>query len=206
MSSPTFDPTARSTLTWEVIQLNNVYSSIFGVLCFWGATNIWDSFQGYRKKRTLIFLFNFLQTVFLFIKTVSATVYFTYFDLDCAPRGPLVNIPLVFAWDLIYAIICLKLLIFTPYPKVVIGTFVLTLMAHFAVVMAGVALRTTSMTSNWTCRDVYPLIYKQQYIIEVLSRSLEIRWNHFYKKTNLTNEKGPFGSFCYRVSYPRTSF
>jgi hypothetical protein len=166
-SEPTFDSTSKSSLTWNEIQIAQLYTSIFGFLCFWGAQNIYSSFKGYRKRQKLIYLLNFLQTLFLFIKTVSATVYATYFNLNCSPRGPLVNIPLLFSWDCIYLIILLKLLIFTSWPKVVIGSFALGIAAHFSVVVAGVVLRTTSISSSWVCRDVYPMVYKQQYIIEV---------------------------------------
>jgi hypothetical protein len=78
-----------------------------------------------------------------------------------------VNIPLVIAWDLIFAIILLKLLIFTPYPLFVQVFFGLSVVAHFALVVAGVALRTSSQTVTGICRDVYPVLYKYQYVIEV---------------------------------------
>ena len=154
-------------MTWEAIELNQAYTSIFGFLCFWGAQNVIASGLSYYKRRKLIYLLNFLQCACLLIKTISATVYATYFNLDCGPRGVLVNVPLVFSWILIYSIILLKLLIFTPWPKITMGTFAVTLLAHFLVVMVGVSLRTTFMSSSWTCRDVYPLVYKQQYVIEV---------------------------------------
>lgn len=173
-TTPTFDFTAKSTLSWYDTQIAQIYASIFGFLCFWGAQNIYASGMAYRKRQKLIYLLNFLQTLFLFIKTVSATVYASYFNLDCAPRGPLVNIPLILAWDAIYLIILLKLLIFTTWPRVVIGTFGLCLATHVAVVIAGLVLRTSSMSASWTCRDVYPLIYKQQYVVEVFILRIEL--------------------------------
>jgi hypothetical protein len=168
MSSLEFDIKSKSPLTWSDIQLGMVYASVFGALCCWGAHNMYASFCGWRKTPKIIFLLNFLQTVALFGKTVSATVYATYFNLDCAPRGPLVNIPLLVSWDLIYVMMLFKILIFTERKKIVIAFFVLGIMSHISVIISGVALRTSSMTSSWTCKDVYPLVYKQQYVVEVL--------------------------------------
>ena len=156
-----------SSLTWLDIQQGQAFASIFGILCFWGAQTVYSSFMGFYKKRKLIFLLNFLQTLLLLIKTISATVYATYFGLNCAPRGPLVNIPLVLAWDLIFVIILLKILLFTTWPRTAIACFSIALLTHLSVVMIGLFMRKTSMTVNGTCRDVYPLIYKQQYAIEV---------------------------------------
>lgn len=167
MSSVEFDINSSSSLKWIDVQLGMVYSSIFGALCFWGAHNIYSSYFGWRKRPQMIFLLNFLQTVSLFIKTVSATVYTTYFNLDCSARGPLVNIPLLVSWDLIYIMMLLKILIFTQRRGLAIAFFVLGIIAHISVIISGVALRSSSMNSNWTCKDVYPLVYKQQYVVEV---------------------------------------
>jgi hypothetical protein len=168
MSSLEFDIDSKSTLRWSDIQLGMVYASVFGALCCWGAHNIYASFFGWRKSPKMIFLLNFLQTVALFVKTVSATVYATYFNLNCEARGALVNIPLLVSWDLIYIMMIFKIMIFTERKKMVIGLFVLGILAHISVIISGVALRTSSMTSSWTCKDVYPLVYKQQYVVEVL--------------------------------------
>lgn len=169
MSSVEFDINSNSSLKWLDVQLGMIYSSIFGALCFWGGHNIYSSYFGWRKRPQMIFLLNFLQTVSLFIKTVAATVYTTYFNLDCSARGPLVNIPLLVSWNLIYVMMLFKILIFTKRQKLAIGFFVLGIMAHISVVVSGVALRTSSMNSTWICRDVYPLVYKQQYVVEVPS-------------------------------------
>ena len=168
MSSVQFDYESKSSLRWLDIQLAQVYASIFGVLSYWGAHNVYSSYLGWRKRPQMIFLLNFLQTASLFIKTVSATIYATYFNLNCAPRGPLVNIPLMISWDLIYVMMLLKILIFTERKKSVIMVFALGILAHISVIIAGVALRVSSMTANWSCRDVYPLVYKQQYVVEVI--------------------------------------
>ena len=167
MSSVTFDIDSKSSLKWSDIQLGQAYASIFGFLCFWGAHNIYSAYQGWHKRQTLIFLLNLCQTIFLFVKTLSATVYATYFNLDCGPRGPLVNIPLLISWDLIYVMMLLKILIFTQRKKSAIVLFALGIVAHICIMISGVVLRESSMTSNWTCRDIYPLVYKQQYIVEV---------------------------------------
>lgn len=80
------------------------------------------------------------------------------------------NIPLLVSWDLIYVLMLFKILIFTERRKSAIIFFALGIIAHISVMISGVALRTSSMTPSWTCKDVYPIIYKQQYVVEVFSK------------------------------------
>jgi hypothetical protein len=155
-----------TTLTWEGVQVNQITASVFGFLCLWSAQNVYSSIRAYFQNRKLIYLLNALQTSFFVIKTISATTYASYFNLSCAARGPLVNIPLVIAWDLIFGIILLKLLIFTPYPMFAQVFFALSGITHFLIVVIGVAFRESKIVKG-ICKDNYHSVYKYQYVVEV---------------------------------------
>ncbi len=60
-----------------------------------------------------------------------------------------------------------KLLLFTPYQRAVKGFYALGILAHMVVVMVAVGQASTSRNAYYQCANAYPLLYRQQYVIEV---------------------------------------
>lgn len=163
------NPQAIALQTFHDIQLSNSNSAVFGALTAFSIVILYQSWHAYYQRRKPIYLLNALQTLLLFVKTFAATVYAVMVSavLSCTARSPLMNIPMVLAWDLIWGIMLIKLLLFTEWKKtckVVIG---LGALAHFAVVVAGVIMRKSKITALGLCADKYPTIFKHQYDIEV---------------------------------------
>ncbi|KAJ3065478.1 hypothetical protein HK102_007889 [Quaeritorhiza haematococci] len=156
------------TLSFHTIQTGNINSAMFGGLVIWGlwstveAARIWNS-----KRAKPIYILNVLQTVLNLFKITTATTYAVVLNLYCEARAPLINVAQTVCWDLIYMIMLLKLLLFTPYKRAAQVVYGCVVLAHFVVVMVGVGLSQTNLTVVGTCRDRYPLIYKQQYLIEL---------------------------------------
>ncbi|TPX56192.1 hypothetical protein PhCBS80983_g04714 [Powellomyces hirtus] len=170
-SSPTATPNPSAIIlqTYSDVQLSNTNSALFGALTALGFVVTYQAWAAYRRRRKPIYLLNGIQTFLLFIKTLSATLYAVMISgsLNCSARSPLMNIPMVLAWDLIYGIMLIKLLLFTEWKKTVMVIIPLAAATHFAVVVAGIIMRTSGTTSLGLCTDKYPIVFKHQYTIEL---------------------------------------
>ncbi|EGF83139.1 hypothetical protein BATDEDRAFT_21566 [Batrachochytrium dendrobatidis JAM81] len=162
-----FDLYAPSNITWYQVQNNNVSSAAFAAILLWGASTLYKSIQYFFMKKKLIYGLNVAQAAFMLIKTTAATVYVIFLGDACEPRAFFLSVPLVLSIDCMYYIMLVKLLLFTPFKMLTRLVFFLALLAHAIINFIGVAQRTTRLSSSGMCKDVYPLIYKQQYIIEV---------------------------------------
>ncbi|KNC98120.1 uncharacterized protein SPPG_06529 [Spizellomyces punctatus DAOM BR117] len=164
-----FNPNALALQTFYDIQLSNTNSALFGALTALGIVVLYSSYYTYYRRRKPIYLLNALQASLIFIKTISATLYAVMVSgpLSCSARSPLVNIPMVLAWDLIYGIMLIKLLLFTQWKRTCQVVVILGSAAHFAVVLAGIIMRKSSVTALGLCADKYPVVFKHQYDIEL---------------------------------------
>lgn len=153
------------------IQTSRIESAVFGILSAWSALNLFQASKNFINKSDHIL--NLFQVFFILFKTISATVYVIFFNLDCSPRAILVNLPLLIAWDLIYIIILNRVLKFTLNPAIVKLIFIILISLHFSIGFSGSLLGTFKST-NGKCSNEYPIIYKQQYIIEILLELLVI--------------------------------
>ncbi|KAJ3152994.1 hypothetical protein HDU86_005450 [Geranomyces michiganensis] len=155
--------------TYGDVQLSNTNSALFGALTAMGLVVLFTAWKAYRRRRKPIYLLNGLQATLLFIKTLSATFYAVMVSgsLNCAARSPLMNIPMVIAWDLIYGIMLIKLLLFTEWKRTVMVVVPLGAMAHFSIVVAGIVMRRSGVSSLGLCTDTYPTLFKHQYAIEL---------------------------------------
>ncbi|KAI8909409.1 hypothetical protein DFJ77DRAFT_472399 [Powellomyces hirtus] len=162
-------PGALVLQTFSDVQLSNTNSALFGALTAFGLVVLYQAWSAYRRRRKPIYLLNGLQSLFLFIKTLCATLYAVMISgtLNCSARSPLMNIPMVIAWDLIYGIMLIKLLLFTEWKRTAMVIIPLGAAAHFAVVVAGIIMRESGVTSLGLCTDRYPVVFKHQYDIEL---------------------------------------
>ncbi|KAL2916977.1 hypothetical protein HK105_203409 [Polyrhizophydium stewartii] len=163
-----FDLYGKANITWYKVMNNNVSSAAFAMLLVWSCSTLYKAIEYYGFKRKLIYGLNVLQAFFMLIKTLTATVYVVLLGVPCEPRAILLSIPLVFSIDCMYYIMLVKLLLFTPFRWAVRVVFFCALVSHAVINFVGVAQRTTTLSANGTCKDVYPLIYKQQYVIEIV--------------------------------------
>ncbi|KAJ3181751.1 hypothetical protein HDU87_000769 [Geranomyces variabilis] len=156
--------------TYGDVQLSNTNSALFGALTVIGIVVLFSAWKAYLRRRKPIYLLNGLQATFLFIKTLSATFYAVMVSgsLNCKARSPMMNIPMVLAWDLIYGIMLIKLLLFTEWKRTVMVVVPLGAIAHFAIVTAGIVMRTSGVSSLGLCTDTYPLLFKHQYDVELI--------------------------------------
>ncbi|KAI8826864.1 uncharacterized protein EV422DRAFT_511739 [Fimicolochytrium jonesii] len=162
-------PRALVLQSFTDLQTSNLNSAIFGFLTAWCLYTTYTAWRAYRSRRKPIYLLNGLQTTLVAIKTVCATCYATLnaAGLDCAARSPLMNVPLVLAWDSIWAIMLVKLLLFTEWKRTSKALVGAAAVAHFAVVVYGVVRRTSTVSVTGLCGDKYPLVFKHQYAIEL---------------------------------------
>ncbi|KAI8588770.1 hypothetical protein BDZ88DRAFT_420447 [Geranomyces variabilis] len=156
--------------TYGDVQLSNTNSALFGALTVIGIVVLFSAWKAYFRRRKPIYLLNGLQATFLFIKTLSATFYAVMVSgsLNCKARSPMMNIPMVLAWDLIYGIMLIKLLLFTEWKRTVMVVVPLGAMAHFAIVISGIVMRTSGVSSLGLCTDTYPTLFKHQYDVELI--------------------------------------
>ncbi|KAI8926603.1 hypothetical protein BC831DRAFT_549768 [Entophlyctis helioformis] len=168
MSSDNFDIWSTSTLTWFQVQNSNISCAAFAMLVVWGFSTSFKAYQTWRVKDKPIYRLNLAQSIFMLIKTTAACIYTVFLNLECEPRGILMNIPLIISLDLMYWIMLLKLLLFTPFRMMTRAVFAGSLLAHAAIVCVGVAQRRSFLSKTGTCRDTYPLVFKQQYILEIV--------------------------------------
>ncbi|KAJ3263666.1 hypothetical protein HK104_006603, partial [Borealophlyctis nickersoniae] len=122
----------------------------------------------YKSRRKPLYLLNLIQCSLSLLKTVFATLYAVLLNLPCVARSPLINVPMVLCWDAIYAIMLLKLLLFARYKVLCKVVFAVGCTAHFVVVMVAISMRQWKMSVVGLCADKYPILYKQQYVVEMV--------------------------------------
>ncbi|KAJ3007360.1 hypothetical protein HKX48_009182 [Thoreauomyces humboldtii] len=164
------NPQSIALQTFADVQLSNVNSCLFGALTGFGVVILWQAWAAYSKRRKPIYLLNGLQASFLFVKTLSATIYAITLSgtVNCLARSPLMNFPMVFAWYLIWGIMLIKLMLFTEWKKLCLVIIPLGAAVHFGVVTAGIVMRNSSVTALGLCKDTYPILFKHQYDIEMI--------------------------------------
>ncbi|KAJ3128875.1 hypothetical protein HK098_003202 [Nowakowskiella sp. JEL0407] len=174
MSVPTNSTTSdlpTITLTLSQYQDHSIHSCIFGALVLWSLYVLKRSYTlwfpvGRRQKP--IYILCLLQSIFYFWKITAATLYYILTDLDCSARAPVIIVPNVIAWQLIYVILLIKLLLFTPFRQFAKGFFALALIAQFTCVIYGTVMRKDGRDKTGSCSTTYPIVFKQQYIIELV--------------------------------------
>lgn len=163
-----FDSNAQTSVTFAYIQSQNLNSALFGGLVTWGlsvfvhAVWLWE-----ENKGKPLYILNMIQTALNLIKITTATTFIVFFGLNCNLRAPMIIMPQEICWIIIYCMLLIKLLIFTRFKKFAKGVFSLCLMVHFALVVTGVVM-SVSTSLQGKCRNRYPLIFKQQYTVEML--------------------------------------
>ncbi|KAH6590898.1 hypothetical protein BASA50_008899 [Batrachochytrium salamandrivorans] len=164
---PVFNLYDKANITWYQVQNNNVSSAAFAVILLWSFSTLYKSVQYYMMKSKPIYALNVAQAAFMLVKTIAATYYVILLGDLCEPRAFFLSVPLVLSLDCAYYIMLIKLLLFTPFRITVRVVFFLALLAHAVINFIGVSQRDTRLGTNGMCKDVYPLIYKQQYIVEI---------------------------------------
>ncbi|KAJ3159426.1 hypothetical protein HDU86_001744 [Geranomyces michiganensis] len=163
-------PSALVTQTYAAIQLSNTNVALFGGLTAFSFVIMVSAALAYRRRRKLIYLLNVVQTLLLFTKTFSATIYAVFIagQVNCRARAWLLNIPLVLSWDAVYAITLIKVLLFTAFHRTVCVVIPLGAAVHFGLVVTGVVRRTSSISAVGQCTDKYEVFYKHQYDVELI--------------------------------------
>ncbi|KAJ3183800.1 hypothetical protein HDU87_005916 [Geranomyces variabilis] len=163
-------PYAPVTQTYAALQLGNTNAALFGGLTAFSFVVMVSAALAYRRRRKAIYLLNVMQTLLLFIKTFSATIYAVYNagQVDCRARAWLLNVPLILGWDFSYGITMIKVLLFTKFRRTVMCVIPLGAAIHFGLVVEGVVTRTSGVSAVGLCTDKYDVFYKHQYDVELI--------------------------------------
>ncbi|TPX53039.1 hypothetical protein SeMB42_g01041 [Synchytrium endobioticum] len=165
------DLSAPATLS--DLQESNIKSFLWGVLVIWQCLVVKNALYLYYRKRKsrswLIYVMNAGQSVSMLIKTLSAAVYACLVGLDCSARAWMMTMFLLFGVELIYGLLLLKLLLFTPFRRAAQTFFVVAVTVHFLVVLSGTIMSSYAInTTTGICVNKYPILYKQQYTVEAI--------------------------------------
>ncbi|KAJ3032976.1 hypothetical protein HDV00_006885 [Rhizophlyctis rosea] len=166
------------------VMYGSLNAAIFGALVVWAIFVLLQSITTYRLRRKPLYLLNLLQSISNLIKTFFAAIFATVilssstqkslastYDWWCDMRSPLINIPMVIAWDLIYGIMVLKLMLFVENKWVRRGVMTgvaIGVAVYTVIVCVSVALRESKANAVGMCTDRYPRIYKYQYVVEIV--------------------------------------
>ncbi|TPX42950.1 hypothetical protein SeMB42_g02304 [Synchytrium endobioticum] len=157
---------ATSNRLTDTVSLS-LSSFIFGLLVAWTLHLIARSCFLLRDNGWKpIFILNVLQTFMMLLKTLFAATYAITDDLPCYPRGMLTSAPVSLANEMVFIILLLTLLVFTPYKRFCCGVFIITLSAHLGVTLAGVLTAVRGRNSDNRCFDLYGPFFKHQYTLE----------------------------------------
>ncbi|KAJ3037146.1 hypothetical protein HDV00_002028 [Rhizophlyctis rosea] len=171
MTQQHVDPNAISLQTYGDMQRGYLNAAIFGGLVCWGVVVLIQALQTLHARRKPLYALNAIQALFALTKTFSAALYAVVQNLPCVARSPLMNVPLVLAWDTIYAIMLMKLLLFARWKRACQAFYAVGVTTHFVLVMVAISQREWRMNSLGLCADRYTILYKQQYIIELVIES-----------------------------------
>ncbi|KAI8814359.1 hypothetical protein BJ742DRAFT_849068 [Cladochytrium replicatum] len=152
-----------------------IHSLIFGMLILWAAYVLYVSITLWVSRRKKpIYVLNVLQALFYMWKIIAASMFQIFmagagpFQPNCSVRGPVIVVPQLICFQLIYGIMLMKLLLFTPYIRTAQVFYCLAMGAHFSCVIAGLAQRRESLDMLGFCRTTYSVVFKQQYIVEAI--------------------------------------
>ncbi|KAJ3291243.1 hypothetical protein HK104_006231 [Borealophlyctis nickersoniae] len=162
------NPDAVAFQTFREVERGHINAAVFGGLVVWSIGMLIKAASAYSTRRKPIYLLNLIQCCLCVFKTTAAAAYAVVLNLSCAARSPLINVPMILCWDVIYGIMLLKLLLFARYKLLCKIMFAVGVTVHFVIVLVAISQRVYRMSTVGLCGDKYPLLYKQQYVIEMV--------------------------------------